>query len=228
MPSADSAARSLRVRRPTLAVRAASAAWSREGVSAGVVNVGDVMFDALLRFRPMAQSSHPLQKMAVSIAPGEYYLATLHRAGNTDKPDRLAAMLDIFDSVDLPVVWPLHPRTAARMKEFGLSPGSNVAAIPPCGYLPMLSLIEGARAVLTDSGGIQKEALWSRKPCVTLRDETEWVETLEGGWNILAGADRNAVLDALGGTPTGDPPQPYGDGGAAARIVEHLTSELRG
>jgi UDP-N-acetylglucosamine 2-epimerase len=196
-----------------------------EGVTDGVVNVGDVMFDALLHHRQTALSAHPVQNTASDV-PGEYYLVTLHRAENTDRRQRLAAMLEILPCVDRPVIWPVHPRTSSRMTEFGLVPGANVKMIPPCGYLPMLSLIDGARAVLTDSGGIQKEALWSRTPCVTLRGETEWVETLEGGWNVLAGADRQTVLDALARPPSGDPPQPYGDGNAASKIVEHLADAL--
>ena len=198
---------------------------SHEGITSGVVDTGDVMYDALRTFRATALSAYPAEAVG-SFGVGQYYLATLHRAENTDRRDRLMAMLQIFDSVDLPVVWPLHPRTAARMAEYGISPGSNVNTIAPCGYLPMLSLIDGARAVLTDSGGIQKEALWSRTPCITLRDETEWVETLEGGWNVLAGAHIDVAREALESLPTTDPPEPYGDGRAAEKIARHLMTAL--
>ncbi len=196
-----------------------------EGVLEGVVNTGDVMFDALQRFRTAATTVYPVESIA-SARTGEYYLVTLHRAENTDRRERLAAMLEIFQSLDRPVIWPVHPRTSVRMDEFGLAPDSHITTLAPCGYLPMLSLIEGARAVLTDSGGVQKEALWSRTPCITLRDETEWVETLDGNWNVLAGADRQRVFDALRSLPTGDPPQPYGGGDAAEKIVAHLMKEL--
>lgn len=191
----------------------------REGIMEGVHNTGDVMFDALLRFRPQALSLHPVGDLA-RVTPGEYYLATVHRAENTDRRDRLEAILRIFDSLDAPVVWPLHPRAAVRLREFGLSAGANVTAIRPCGYLPMLSLLDGARAVLTDSGGLQKEALWSRRRCITLRDETEWVETLEGGWNVIAGISLDVVSKAMSSEPASEPPAPYGDGRSSERVVQ--------
>ncbi len=192
---------------------------TNEGIIDGVVKTGDVMYDVLLRFRPMALANHPISDV-IPFRKGEYYLATVHRAENTNDRERLAQILNVFDKVNRPVVWPVHPRAAVLMKQYGLAPGANILPIDPCGYLAMLSLLDGALAVLTDSGGLQKEALWSRTPCVTLRNETEWVETLEGGWNVLAGNDLSIVSEALATTPVTEPPSPYGDGKAAQYIAE--------
>ncbi len=193
----------------------------REGVSEGVVNTGDVMYDALLSFRPRAVSNYPVGDLA-GLEKGDYYLATVHRAENTDDAARLRAVLEILQSLDRPVVWPLHPRTAQRFRTFDLSPGPNIRIIDPCGYQQMLSLLDGAHAVLTDSGGVQKEALWSGVPCVTLRGETEWVETLEGGWNVVAGLDADRVLQALSSRPKEPRPTPYGDGRAAVSVARAI------
>ncbi|PYR20923.1 MAG: UDP-N-acetylglucosamine 2-epimerase (non-hydrolyzing), partial [Acidobacteria bacterium] len=150
-----------------------------------------------------------------------FYLCTVHRAENTDQPERLAGILAGLARLDRPVVLPLHPRTAKRLKEFGLTPAATVRVIEPVGYFDMLQLERSAAAVLTDSGGVQKEAYYLDVPCVTLRNETEWVETVEVGWNILAGTDPDAIVAALDQHSRGHSSHPplYGNGDAAAAIV---------
>lgn len=203
-----------------------------EGVpQARVVEVGDVMYDAALRFAPRADARDLLPRL--QLQPRGYVLATLHRAENTDDPSRLGALLDALGALhnDLPVVLPLHPRTRAALQRLGRLDDAQRALrlIEPVGYLDMLALERGAALVATDSGGVQKEAFFARVPCVTLRDETEWVELIDLGWNRLAspalGADallrrlRNA-LERGEGTPP--PPDLYGGGRAAGRIAQAL------
>lgn len=193
-----------------------------EGITDGVFLTGDVMLDATRHFADLAAERRPLRQWP-GLAPGGYYLATIHRAGNTDDPGRLAALFSALGRLDAPVVLPLHPRTRARMQGIDVPP--TVRLLPPQGYLAMLTLLGNARRVLTDSGGVQKEALWLGVPCVTLRDETEWVETLAGGWNRLAGADPERIVAAVYMEPEGPPPE-TGEGGAAVRIAELLVSSF--
>ena len=169
-----------------------------EGIVKGVHLVGDVMYDAAVQHREIAkQHSHVLHD--VGVASKQFFLATVHRAENTDAPDRLAGIVSAFEELAQikPVVWPLHPRTRKRMSELGIAlKQENLKIIEPASFLDMMLLESNASLILTDSGGVQKEAQWFAVPCVTLRDETEWVETVESGWNRLAGADRAAILDA--------------------------------
>src|SRR5436309_2739052 len=130
----------------------------------------------------------------LGLEEGRYYLATVHRAENTDDEKRLRAIFDGFARLDRPVVLPLHPRTRRRLEELSLRPSSLIRLAEPQGYLDMLRLLEGAACLLTDSGGMQKEAYYLGRPCVTLRDETEWTETVDAGWNALAGADRDRKI----------------------------------
>lgn len=191
-----------------------------EGVAAGVYVVGDIMLDAILQYADRAEqvSRYP---GAAGVSPGDYYLCTVHRAENTDAPERLTSILSGLSRLDKPVVFPVHPRTRKALVESGLLPSSNVHLIEPVGYLDMLQLVRNASAVLTDSGGVQKEAYYLEAPCVTLRTETEWVETVTVGWNRLAGTDADAIVDAVGGLPTKRPPHPplYGSGDTAQQIV---------
>jgi UDP-GlcNAc3NAcA epimerase len=179
-----------------------------EGMTKGVVMTGDVMLDATRFFAERASTIRPVSEVLRTIpeAPkaNGYYLATVHRAENTDDPARLSAIFETFGQLDAPVVLPLHPRTRSRLE--GMTLSSNVLIIPPVSYLSMLSLISGARKVLTDSGGLQKESVWLGKACITMRDETEWVETLERGWNVITGASPKAILDAVAANPEGSPP----------------------
>jgi UDP-N-acetylglucosamine 2-epimerase (non-hydrolysing)/UDP-GlcNAc3NAcA epimerase len=199
----------------------------REHAAGRIELVGDVMVDVALLFQPRARADDgPLA--AAGVRPGEYAVATAHRAGNVDDPARLRALVDLLLAVPLPVVLPLHPRTRARLQAAGwlheLEAATNLRLRPPLGYVPFTALLTRARAVLTDSGGVQKEAYLAGVPCVTLRDTTEWVETVEAGWNVLVDLDAGATLAALQRTPPDERPELYGDGHAGARVVAALSS----
>ncbi|MEA2190197.1 MAG: UDP-GlcNAc3NAcA epimerase [Solirubrobacteraceae bacterium] len=191
-----------------------------EGITEGVEVVGDVMVDVASLVAPRARADDgPLQ--AAGVRPGEYLLVTAHRAGNVDEPARLLALVELLLSLEAPVVLPLHPRTRSRLQAAGLLErlAAGTILLPPLGYPAFSSLLTRARAVLTDSGGVQKEAYLAGVPCVTLRDSTEWVETLEAGWNTLVDLDADAARAALATTPPAERPELYGDGRAAQRVV---------
>lgn len=198
---------------------------AREGITSGVHMVGDVMIDVLLRFRERAGTAI---LDANRLTPGDYYLATVHRASNTDDPATLARIVGAFAELgDRPIILPAHPRLRKALSTAGLQVSPNVRLIDPVGYLDMIGLTSHARVVLTDSGGLQKEAYALGTPCVTLREETEWVETVEVGWNQLAGSDPRRIVAglsrALNETPS-DHPDLYGDGRASERIAEMLAA----
>jgi UDP-GlcNAc3NAcA epimerase len=190
----------------------------REGVAGDVALVGDVMVDIAHLFQPRAREETPAFRPP-------YVLATAHRAGNVDDPQRLAALVELLLAVEEDVILPLHPRTRARLEAAGLLDrlAAGVELLAPQGYLDFTSLLVHARAVLTDSGGVQKEAYLAGVPCVTLRDTTEWTETVDAGWNVLVDLDRDAALAALGRTPPAERPQLYGDGRAGERVVSSLS-----
>ncbi len=191
-----------------------------EQVVGEVVLVGDVMVDVFELLAPRADTSLLAQ---LGVRTGEYLLATAHRAGNVDDPARLRALVDVLTGMPLPVVLPLHPRTRARLEAAGLLGAlDGVVVAPPLGYLEFAGLLLGCRAVLTDSGGVQKEAYLAGKPCLTLRDTTEWRETVEAGWNVLVDLDRSAALDALSRPVPSRRPPLYGDGRAGERVVDAL------
>ncbi len=168
-----------------------------EGIAQGVHLVGDVMHEALLWAAERARTRSTIL-VRLGLQEKVYLLATVHRAENTDDPARLRAILDAFAALDEPIVFPVHPRTQARIEALGLkSKFRNLKSIAPVGYLDMVQLEQSARMILTDSGGIQKEAYWLGVPCVTLRDETEWVETVEAGWNVLVGAEMEQIVMAV-------------------------------
>ena len=167
-----------------------------EGITDGVYLSGDVMFDATIFFAELAEKR--LEKPEFS---NGYYLATVHRAANTDNSEKLKAIMQGLGKVRKKVVLPLHPRTRPKIHDIKIP--QNVIITDPVGYLEMLNLIKNAQAVLTDSGGLQKEAFWLQRPCITLREETEWVETLVGGWNQLVGADPVRMLAAIQNMPLG-------------------------
>ncbi len=205
----------------------AAANLEREGLPAERVRiVGDVMYDAALYYSALAEArSSVLQRL--SLTPGGYTLATVHRAENTDDTDRLKSLFSALCAAasDYPVVIPLHPRTRAALERAGLLAmvAGRCCVLEPLGYLDMIVLERNARAIATDSGGIQKEAYFFGVPCVTLREETEWVETVETGWNVLAGADADYITDSVRDPrrPTERPPL-YGDGDAAERVAMML------
>jgi UDP-N-acetylglucosamine 2-epimerase (non-hydrolysing)/UDP-GlcNAc3NAcA epimerase len=196
----------------------------REGAVGRIEMVGDVMVDVALLFQPRARADEtPLREAGV--ASGEYVLATAHRAGNVDDPARLRRLVDLLLGVEQTVVLPLHPRTRARLEAagwLGELEGANVRVLPPLGYLAFTALLCHARAVLTDSGGVQKEAYLAAVPCVTMRDTTEWVETIEVGWNVLVDLDAGAARAALDRSPPSERPELYGDGRAGERVVAAL------
>jgi UDP-N-acetylglucosamine 2-epimerase (non-hydrolysing)/UDP-GlcNAc3NAcA epimerase len=196
-----------------------------ERVQGEVAVVGDVMVDIAMLLAPRARAERaPLEQAGVE--PGAYALATAHRAGNVDDPSRLARLVDVLTSVPGPVVLPLHPRTRARLEaaeELARLEASDVRVIRPLGYLEFTALLLSARAVLTDSGGVQKEAYLAGVPCVTLRDTTEWTETVDAGWNVLVGLDPDRARAALARTPPAERPQLYGDGRAGERVVDALS-----
>lgn len=191
---------------------------AKEGISQGVHVVGDVMADALQHFIRLAPRKIDVLA-GLELEPGGYALATVHRAANTDDSARLKAILAAFEQLSLPVVFPVHPRTRKAIRDLGLAANRNVRMIEPVGYLAMIQLEANAGCILTDSGGVQKEAYWAGVRCVTLRDETEWVETVGLGWNKLVGADTSAILDAVENWhPAGERAPVYGDGTSAEKI----------
>jgi UDP-N-acetylglucosamine 2-epimerase (non-hydrolysing)/UDP-GlcNAc3NAcA epimerase len=199
----------------------------REHVAGRIELVGDVMVDVALLFQPRARADDaPLREAGVS--PGDYALVTAHRAGNVDDPARLRSLVDLLLALPLAVVLPLHPRTQARLRDAGwlgeLEAAEHVRLLPPLGYVAFTALLSRARAVLTDSGGVQKEAYLAGVPCVTMRDTTEWVETVDVGWNVLVDLDAGAALAALQRTPPSARPELYGDGHAGARVVAALAA----
>lgn len=174
---------------------------AREGITAGVHWVGDTMYDAVLQFGSLARQKSTVLR-DLGLEPQQYLLATVHRPYNTDVPQNLGSILAAFAELGEPVIFPVHPRTRTKIAELGkgvnLQPStSNIKLIEPVGYLDMLMLEQHARLILTDSGGMQKEAYFFGVPCITLRPETEWVETVEAGWNMLAGADKGRILQAV-------------------------------
>ena len=201
-----------------------------EGIRRGVHRVGDVTMDAVLQNLGRARRRPP--GAAPRPAAGTYYLATLHRQENVDDPERLASIVGALERLPHPTLLPLHPRTRERLKRMGRQAGGALRLVPPQGYLDMLVLERGARAIFTDSGGIQKEAFILGVPCVTLRDVTEWVETLRGGANRLVGATASRILAAAGAIERRRPrPRAstvYGRGHAAEAIAAVVARFLAG
>ena len=208
---------------------AAAANLSAEGVAGSIEVVGDVMVDVALALGPRARERRDVLD-AHGVRSGEFVLATAHRAGNVDDPARLLALVELLLAVPAPVVLPMHPRTAERLRGTGLLPrlqgAENVRLARPLGYLEFTALLCHARAVLTDSGGVQKEAYLAGVPCITLRPNTEWSETVTAGWNVLVDLDRDAMLAALERPAPGERPPLYGDGHAGERAVAALTLHL--
>ncbi len=196
-----------------------------ESIAGRVEVVGDVMVDLALRLQPAARADTGTLE-AHGVRAGEYLLLTAHRAGNVDPPERLRALVGLVRALPPPVVWPLHPRTRVRLRDAGLLEKvtgiEGLRICEPLGYGELAALLCNARAVLTDSGGVQKEAYLAAVPCITLRDRTEWVETVEAGWNTLVDLNPAAALAALEHQPPEERQQLYGDGHAAERCVQAI------
>ena len=200
---------------------------AKEGIVEGVHRVGDVMYDALFHNLVLARARSQILAR-LGLRKGEYALATVHRAANADDPARMKSILDAFGGLSQKVIFPVHPRTRKMIQEWGLSADGTVLFIEPQGYFDILMLQENANCILTDSGGMQKEAYLLGVRCITLREETEWVETVEAGWNKLAGVDGEAIKTAF---ETWHPQRErallYGDGHAAEEISDILANALK-
>lgn len=190
-----------------------------------IINSGDVMYDAFLHFKPLArQHSRIVEELGVK----DFVLCTLHRESNVDHPEQLVSILKALEKInaEMPVVLPVHPRTAKKMEQFGIS--SSIRMIPPATYFDMLQLLDHCAMVITDSGGLQKEAYFSEKPCLTVRYETEWTELVDRGYNKLVGTDTDWILNnfrwMMDNVPEFDLSL-YGNGKAGAVIAEHMTSK---
>jgi UDP-N-acetylglucosamine 2-epimerase len=205
-----------------------------EGLGSHAVVTGDVMADVALAFGPVAdERSDVLERLVLE--PQSFSVATAHRPGNVDEPERLALVVEVLvrAAEAVPVVFPVHPRTRARLEEIGALEGlpeRGITPVEPLGYLDMTRLVRAARAVITDSGGLQKEAFLASVPCLTMREETEWVETVEAGWNRLIGLRPEAVEDALAKLPAPGKTSPaaeiYGGGRAGGRVAEAIADWL--
>lgn len=198
----------------------ASRNLNKEGITHGVELVGDVMYDLLLQVQPkLAQRTERLLR-TFHLSPQSYALATVHRAANADNAQAMRGIAEGLNRLEMPVIFPVHPRTRARLEHYDISWEKHVHLIEPIGYLDMMALGRTAYRILTDSGGLQKEAFLLNVPCVTLRKETEWVETVEAGWNVLAGTDWEDIVKAVyRPTPELSMFNPFGVGDAAQRIA---------
>jgi len=196
------------------------------GISQNVHLVGDVMLDILKRAKRCADGKESAVLTRLGLAGHSYLLATVHRSENTDNVARLASILNAFNSTDEPIVFPVHPRTRKTISATGFQARPHVHLINPVGYVEMVALLGSARLAITDSGGLQKEAYWLGVPCLTLRDETEWVETVEAGWNLLVSWDLRRIVDAVHSfTPPIRHPPLYGDGAAADKCVDLICAK---
>lgn len=204
----------------------------REGILSGVYQVGDVMFDCMLHYRAKIENSSPVLT-ALGLRRGDFVLATVHRAENTDSEENLQEIFEAFNEIakQIPVLVTLHPRTQKYLTNYGINVSPGVRLLEPVTYLQMIELECNARAILTDSGGVQKEAFFAGTPCITLREETEWVETVECGANILCGASKSRIVDAFINLEKLKPEidlvfKLYGNGKASDKIVNLLNGEL--
>lgn len=197
-----------------------------EGVVAGVHVVGDLMVDLVARAaRTLPERPAVLERLG--LAPYTYGVATIHRAANTDDERTFARLVEGLQRIDMTIVFPVHPRTRSLAHMKGVGRGDNIVCCEPLSYYEMIALMSRAQAVFTDSGGIQKEAYVLRVPCVTMREETEWLETLEGGWNVLAGSDPEKIARAARRFVPAKQKAHYDDGRCAELIADILLASVR-
>jgi UDP-GlcNAc3NAcA epimerase len=199
----------------------------KENIKEGVHKVGDVMYDAVLYNMTLAEEKHTLENHG--LYSGDYILGTIHRVDNTDNKERLEAILNDFSLIEEVVFLPLHPRTKNKIDIFGLNStldnAKNIKVVEPVSYLEMLLLEKHAKAIVTDSGGVQKEAYFAKVPCLTLRDQTEWLETIEIGWNQLVNPLQDNLFEKLSNLHSGKNVNDlYGDGQTAKKIVSIMNS----
>jgi len=197
---------------------------AKENIKENVYNVGDLMYDIHLD----TQSKISNEFSNYELDSKSYILATLHRAENTNYKERLSSIVNAFNNSGEKIVLPLHPRTKKYMSEYGLSFSDNVMLIEPVNYFEMVALQVNSKLILTDSGGVQKEAYFAKVPCITMRDETEWTETIEVGANVIVGADENLIIDNMNKVSNFDSfdVELYGDGFAARKIVKIILGEV--
>lgn len=194
-----------------------------EGIVEGVYNTGDVMFDAINLFKNKAENKSSILNL-LNIDKKNYILSTIHRAENTNDINRLSNIIESLNSSDENIILPLHPRTKKFIKDYDLHLSERIKIINPIGYLDMIKLMNNSKKIVTDSGGIQKEAYFLKVPCITMRDETEWVETVNNGWNTLVGCDKEKIKNSiLNFNPTTEPINVFGNGNAADIISEIIS-----
>lgn len=195
-----------------------------EGITRNVYDVGDVMYDAIVQFSPISQKKINL-KTLLPFSDDEFCLLTLHRPVNTDSQENVRSILLSLGQIKMPVLWPVHPRVKNKLDHLAIP--ENVHIIEPVSYFEMLAILKKVYKVFTDSGGLQKEVYWLKRPCITLRNETEWVETLHNNWNILTGPSTNKIIDAFEMTIDETTWVPlYGQGDAGKKIVEYIKMHL--
>lgn len=191
-----------------------------EGISSRVYNIGDVMYDAVMMFQDLAEDKKNMLD-DIGIKEGQYILTTIHRAENTNDINRLREIIEALNECGKNIILPLHPRTEKFIRDYDLVLKDNIKVIKPVGYLEMLMLEKYAEKIVTDSGGVQKEAYFAGKPCITMRDETEWIETVKVGWNTIVGTDKNKILAAIRDfNPKDNRPNIFGNGDASQKIVK--------
>nr|WP_294858265.1 UDP-N-acetylglucosamine 2-epimerase (non-hydrolyzing) [uncultured Fluviicola sp.] len=193
-----------------------------EGIVKGVHLVGDVMYDGILHFTEIAKKKSTILS-DLDLPEKQFILCTIHRAENTNNRERLKAIFNGLNAAKELIVLPLHPRTRKYIAEYGISIAEHIRLIDPVGYLDMIRLESAAKKIVTDSGGVQKEAFFLEVPCVTLRDETEWIETVENGWNVMVGTDEKKIVEAiLNFKPDSIPQKHFGSGNAAQMMIEKI------
>jgi len=199
----------------------------KEGIVNGIYNVGDIMYDALLnKIKVAGEKTKILEELKVK--KGEYFLLTIHREVNTDKLSNLGKIMEAVTESNEEIIFPVHPRAKKQIEKLNLKQSNNIKIIEPVGYFDMLILEKNAKKIITDSGGVQKEAFWLKVPCITLREETELVETVDSGWNILVGTDPQKILKEI--KNIGFPKEHrnyFGDGKTAEKIVKILAQKIK-